>query len=115
MNFELLINLFFNSLGYLFISNLILYEQGEISFLRWIKRRIQKNLNFFGGVFGSTGVGKSWACISMAYHMDKDFSVNQIVFSLKELMQVINSEWFNKLTLKIIIFEAAEPEEKGKR
>ncbi len=102
---QLLFNLFFNSIGCLLISNLILHKEGEISFLRWIKRRIHKNLNFFAGVYGATGSGKSWACLSMSYSMDKDFEIRQVVFEFKELMKVLKSDWFNKKKLKIIIFE----------
>ena len=100
-----MIDLLFNFFGYFLITNLILYKKGENSFSRWIKRRINKNLNFFAGFLGATGIGKSWASISLAYSIDPDFEVRQIVFTFKQLMEVINADWFKKKKWKIIIFE----------
>jgi len=100
-----MINFLFDLFGYLLITNLILYKQGEHSFVRWIKKRIKKNLNFFAGFHGATGIGKSWAGISIAYSIDPNFEVRQIVFSFKQLMEVLDSDWFKKKEWKIIIFE----------
>lgn len=82
-----------------------MYKQGEDSWVRWIKKRIANNLNFIALFQGATGIGKTWASISIAQMIDKDFNVNQIVFDFKELMAVINSDWFKQKKWKIIIFD----------
>lgn len=87
------------------MKNLIMYKQGEDSFIRWIKKRITLNLNFISLFQGSTGIGKTWSAISTAQMIDPEFSVEQIVFDFKELMAVINSDWFKQKKWKIIIFD----------
>lgn len=87
------------------MKNLIMYKKGEDSFVRWIKKRIANNLNFISLFQGATGIGKTWSAISMAQMIDEDFNVNQVVFDFKELMAVINSEWFKQKKWKIIIFD----------
>lgn len=87
------------------MKNLIMYKEGEDSFIRWIKKRIVNNLNFICLFQGSTGIGKTWSAIAMAEMIDNDFNINQVVFDFKELMSVINSDWFMKKKFKIIIFD----------
>lgn len=87
------------------MRNLILYKKGEISWIRWIKKRIAHNLNFICLFQGATGIGKTWSAISLAQMIDPDFNIDQIVFDFKELMQVINSDWFKKKKWKILIFD----------
>jgi hypothetical protein len=87
------------------MKNLIMYKQGESSWINWIKKRIAHNLNFISLFQGPTGVGKTWSAISMAEMIDKDFSVDQVVFDFKELMDVINADWFKEKKWKIIIFD----------
>jgi DNA-binding CsgD family transcriptional regulator len=87
------------------MKNLIKYKKGEDSWIRWIKKRLRHNLNFLALFQGPTGSGKTWASISVAQQIDKDFSVDQIVFSFKELMDVINADWFKEKKPKIIIFD----------
>jgi hypothetical protein len=82
-----------------------MYKEGEDSFIRWIKKRISCNLNFISLFQGATGIGKTWSAISMARMIDEEFNVNQIVFDFKELMAVINSDWFKQKKWKIIIFD----------
>ncbi len=82
-----------------------MYKKGEDSFIRWIKKRIALNLNFISLFQGATGIGKTWSAISMAQLIDIDFNVNQVVFDFKELMAVINSDWFKQKKWKIIIFD----------
>ena len=82
-----------------------MYKEGEDSFIRWIKKRIANNLNFISLFQGATGIGKTWSAMSMAQMIDKEFNVNQIVFDFKELMAVINSDWFKQKKWKIIIFD----------
>lgn len=87
------------------MKNLIMYKEGEDSWVRWIKKRIANNLNFICLFQGATGIGKTWSSISVAQMIDKDFNINQIVFDFKELMAVINSDWFKQKEWKIIIFD----------
>jgi len=87
------------------MANLIKFREGEASFVRWIKRRIEQNKNFLSITKGSTGVGKSYANLSMAYELDNDFEIRQVAFSFKEFMEILNSDWFAKKKWKQIIFE----------
>ena len=87
------------------MKNIVMYKKGEQSWITWIKKRIAHNLNFISLFQGATGIGKTWSAISVAEMIDKDFSVNQIVFDFRELMDVINSDWFKEKKWKIIIFD----------
>lgn len=66
-------------------------ENRETAWIRYIRNRIQNKKNFLCLVSGQTGSGKSWTCLSVAEMLDKNFSVDHIVFGLEELMQLINS------------------------
>lgn len=59
--------------------------------VRYIKNRIKKKKNFLCLVSGPTGSGKSWACLSIALMLDKTFGPDRILFSLSDLMKLINS------------------------
>ena len=87
------------------MQNVIMYKKGEDSFIRWIKKRIKNNLNFIGLFQGATGIGKTWSAISIACQIEDTFEPKQIVFDLKQLMGVINADWFRKKKWKIIIFD----------
>lgn len=87
------------------MKNLILYKKGEHSWISWIKKRIAHNLNFISLFQGATGIGKTWGAISLAQMIDPEFSVQQVVFDFKELMAVINSDWFKDKKWKIVIFD----------
>lgn len=87
------------------MKNLILYKKGEPSWISWIKKRIAHNLNFISLFQGATGIGKTWGAISLAQMIDPEFSVQQVVFDFKELMAVINSDWFKEKKWKIVIFD----------
>jgi len=87
------------------MKNMIMYKKGEDSFVRWIKKRITLNLNFISLFQGATGIGKTWSAMSMAQMIDNEFNINQVVFDFKELMAVINSDWFKQKKWKIIIFD----------
>lgn len=87
------------------MKNLIMYKAGEDSFVRWVKKRIAHNLNFICLFQGATGIGKTWSAISMAQMIDLEFNADQIVFDFKELMNVINADWFKKKKWKIVIWD----------
>jgi ABC-type dipeptide/oligopeptide/nickel transport system ATPase component len=66
------------------------------SWARWmIGRTIRKNQNNLVSVIGKTGSGKTWSAISICEIMSKmdgvPFNVEHIVFSLRALMDLINS------------------------
>ncbi len=90
------------------MKNLIMYKEGVDSWVRWIRKRIENNLNFLALAEGETGIGKSWAMISVAYMIDKDFESRQIAFSLKQVMEIINSDWFMKKKWRIIVFDESQ-------
>lgn len=87
------------------MKNLVMYKEGEVSWIRWIKKRIKHNLNFISLFQGATGIGKTWSAISLAFMVDPEFKIDQVVFDFNELMALINQEWFMKKKWKIIIFD----------
>lgn len=95
-----------NALKYM--KNVIMYKKGEQSWIRWIKKRIKNNLNFLAIAEGPTGIGKSWGMIRVAYDLDNDFEARQIAFSFKQVMEIINADWFKKKKLKVIVFDEAQ-------
>lgn len=66
-------------------------KKTEPFWIRYIKTRIKKKKNFLCLVFGQTGSGKSWSCLSIALMLDENFNEKRIVFGLKGLMELINS------------------------
>lgn len=90
------------------MKNLIMYQEGVPSWVAWIRKRIKSNLNFLAIAEGPTGIGKSWAMLSIAYSIDEEFEPRQVAFSFREVMQILNSDWFNKKKWKIIIFDEAQ-------
>ena len=69
------------------------FEAGEKStwLIPWIKRRIKQNRNLIGIFVGDTGSGKSLSSISLAEQIDPEFSVERIVFTVQELITLVNS------------------------
>jgi DNA-binding CsgD family transcriptional regulator len=63
----------------------------EPSWIRYARNRIKKRKNFLCLMFGATGSGKSWSCLSVALMLDKTFNIARCVFGLKGLMELINS------------------------
>jgi ABC-type oligopeptide transport system ATPase subunit len=66
------------------------------SWARWMTgRTMRKNNNNLVSVIGKTGSGKTWSAISVCEIMSKidgvPFTVDHIVFDLRELMNLINS------------------------
>lgn len=87
------------------MKNMVMYKAGEHSWVNYIKNRIKSNLNFLAVAEGSTGIGKSWAMVSLAYEIDPSFEIRQVAFSFREVMTIINSDWFKKKKWKIILFD----------
>jgi len=85
-----------------------MHKQGEQSFILWIKKRIENNLNLLLLTQGSTGIGKSWVELRMAYDIDNTFEIRQVAFTFREVMEILNSDWFYKKKWKIILFDEAQ-------
>lgn len=85
-----------------------MYKRGEESWVTYIKSRIKQNLNFMAIAEGPTGVGKSWSMLSMAYMIDPDFTVDQVAFSFRDVMEIIVDPEFQKKKWKVIIFDEAQ-------
>jgi len=90
------------------MKNLIKYKPGQQSWVTWIKKRITSNLNFMALAEGPTGIGKSWAMLRMAYDIDPDFQTRQVAFSFRQVMSIINADWFKEKKWKVIIFDEAQ-------
>ena len=63
----------------------------SIWLLKWIANRIKKNRNVIALFIGDTGSGKSMASIRLAEIVDPNFSVDRIVFTVKEFLALVNS------------------------
>ncbi len=64
----------------------------EYSWVKYIHNRIKNKKNFLCAVVGPTGSGKSWAGLSIALMLDKNFDASRIKFGLPGIMELINSE-----------------------
>ncbi len=81
--------------------------ESEYSWINYIKKRIKNNKNFICILSGPTGSGKSWSALAIAEMLNKDFTVERVVFRGKELMRLVNSENLKKKTGVVIVFDEA--------
>ena len=70
--------------------DLVVKQEQEASWIRYIKQRISRNKNFLGFLSGPTGSGKSWSSLSICGMVDDEFDISRIVFGGIELMDLIN-------------------------
>ena len=77
---------------------IVIYKEKpkQHSWARWmVARTMRKNQNVLASFIGKTGSGKTWSAMSVAETMSKlsgvPFNVENIVFDLRELMELINS------------------------
>lgn len=69
-------------------------------------RTQKKNQNVICLVVGSTGSGKSYACMNFAEHIDPQFNQDKIVFSVDEFVNLIdNSKKYKLKKGSCIVFE----------
>ena len=65
------------------------------SWIRYFNQRIRQNKNNLITVTGATGSGKTWTAIAICEMMSEfngvPFTIDNIIFSLKDLMSLINS------------------------
>lgn len=60
-------------------------------FVDFAKQRIKDNKNLLAIFLGGTGSGKTYASLRYAELIDKKFSVDRVVFTTEEFMNVLNS------------------------
>ena len=84
---------------------LVLNQNRTAHWVRYIHQRIERNKNFVCFVGGPTGGGKSWSCLSIAEQTDPNFTIENVVFDAKALMERINSGQLK--TGSVLIFEEA--------
>ena len=89
---------------------IVIYKNGKKpknSWISYLLLRIKNNKNNLIVFVGQTGSGKSWGGLSVGEMMSKEnkipFGIDNIVFSLKELMQLINSGKLKKGS--VILFD----------
>lgn len=85
------------------LDKTLLGKPKEKYWISYIKSRIRKNKNFLGFVSGQTGSGKSWASISLGEQLDKNFTIDNVVFSAVDLMNLINGGTLKRGS--VIVFE----------
>lgn len=86
------------------MANALVIYRNEIktnSWVRWMVNRIKtQNKNNLISIVGKTGSGKTYSAISICEIMSKmdgvPFNIEHVVFSLRELMDLINSETLRK-------------------
>lgn len=89
----------------------VVYKTGtplQHAWARWFNyQTMSKNSNNLVSVVGKTGSGKTWSAISIAEIMSGmsgvPFGIENIVFSLRELMELINSDKLRKGS--VIVFD----------
>lgn len=87
------------------MGDIVCQRENQKSWIRYIRKRIAQNKNFLGFVGGATGSGKSWSCLRIAEELDSRFSIDQVVFTGLELMDLINSDKLRRGS--VIVFEEA--------
>ena len=65
--------------------------KNSVWLLQWIRNRIKKNRNLIALFIGDTGSGKSLSSIRLAERVDPNFSVDRIVFTVKDFLDLVNS------------------------
>ncbi|MHB8544870.1 MAG: P-loop NTPase family protein [Leptospirales bacterium] len=65
--------------------------ENSVWLLQWIRNRIKKNRNLIALFVGDTGSGKSYSAIRLAERVDPTFSADRIVFTVKDLLALVNS------------------------
>lgn len=61
-------------------------------FNSYILQRIERNKNFIACITGQTGSGKSWSALRLAESLDPDFNIDNVCFTAKQFMALINNK-----------------------
>ncbi len=64
--------------------------KNSVWLLQWIRHRIENNRNLIALFIGDTGSGKSMSSIRLAELVDPNFSVDRIVFTVKDFLSLVN-------------------------
>lgn len=82
-------------------------EKQEPAWVKYVKKRIyRENKNFIANIEGQTGSGKTYAMLRFAELLDKNFTVDNVVFTGKELMELVNSGKLKKGS--VILFDESQ-------
>jgi hypothetical protein len=66
---------------------------GEAWLAREISDRVNKrNLNLVAAWIGATGSGKSWSALRLAELIDLSFSVDRVVFTKEQFLELVNAD-----------------------
>lgn len=73
------------------MKGMIKKKKGEASWITFIKKRIDSNLNFLAITTGGPGAGKSYADLSISHQLDPEFNPEyQVAFDFPSFMKIIN-------------------------
>jgi len=61
-------------------------------FVRWLKHRERRMFNCIMVVVGGAGIGKSWLAVALGQRLDPKFSINSIIFSFREFLEVVKKQ-----------------------
>lgn len=85
---------------------LVMTKRGTGSyFLSYILKRVERNKNFLAAITGPTGSGKSYAAMRISELLDPSFSIDRVVFTPKEFMQLLNSGTLSRGS--VVLFDEA--------
>lgn len=75
------------------MAGLVLHKENRkrAYWVRYIHGLIKKNKNCLGAMTGEVGSGKSSSSLSVAEQIDPNFTVNNVVFDLRGLLELIDS------------------------
>lgn len=85
------------------VDRKILKKEHEPFWISYLRQRISKNKNALLLVTGQTGSGKSYASLRIGEQLDKEFSIDRVIFTGKALMELVTSNTLKKGS--VIVFE----------
>ena len=74
-------------------------------FANFLKSRIKENKNFICAITGQTGSGKSWAALSLGEYLDPNFTIDNVCFTPRDFMKLINGEKKKLVPGSVIVFD----------
>lgn len=82
-------------------------EKPQPAWVKYVHKRIyRENKNFIATIEGPTGSGKTYAMLRFGELLDKNFTADNVVFTGKELMDLINSGRLKKGS--VILFDESQ-------
>lgn len=89
---------------------LISNQKGIGYFASYIKRRIELNKNFLCCITGQTGSGKTYSALRLAEQLDLDFNIENICFTAKDFMNLVNEKTKKLRKGSCIVFDEIQIE-----